>query len=172
MQDKISWSYATILSLISGGASFFIFFFVEIIRGDILKDTLDSGYQLEQYFNINIIIWTGILAVFGISLLINIVALQKYALGPKIASNIGAMIYTFIVLFMISSLSVIIVYSKEYSQLDLGTQISLSVQFFSLFSIYILPYPTLFWFIALFIYHIILIIFIRFFYYEKRKIKR
>lgn len=166
---EVSWGYATMISIVSGLISFFIFFFVEIIRGDILKDTLNAEYQAEQYFNLNIIIWTGLLAIFGISFLTNVFVFRKYAFEPKVVSSVLAGVLTSLILFLISWVSIVSVYSEEYSQLDIWTQLRLSVQFYSLFSIYILPYPTLFWFLALLIYHIILTIFVGLFFYEKRK---
>jgi hypothetical protein len=148
---------------------YFIFLFIEVPLGDTLKDALDKDYQLERYLNINIIIFSGLIAIFGISIFINIVFLGNYKLWPKIFSNAVVLGLTLIVLFAISGISIITVYSSEYSQLDLATQIRASLNFYSFYSIYILSNPTWFWLIALLIYHSILIVFIKYFYVKKEK---
>ena len=146
---------------------YFIFLFIEVPLGDTLKDTLDAQYQLEQYFNINLIVFLGLFAILGISIFLNIIFLRQYALWPKILSNLSVLILTLVFLFAISGISIITTYSNEYSQLDLATQISASLNYYIFYSIYILPNPTWFWVIALIVFHSILIIFIKFFYVKK-----
>ena len=146
---------------------YFIFLFIEVPLGDTLKDTLDAQYQLEQYFNINLIVFLGLFVIFGISIFLNIIFLRQYALGPKIVSNLSVSILTLVLLYAISGISIITTYSNEYSQLNLAAQIRASVNFYSFYSIYILPNPTWFWVIALVIFHSILIIYIKIFYVKK-----
>jgi hypothetical protein len=148
---------------------YFIFLFIQIILGDTLKDALDKEYQLERYFNINVIIFSGLAAIFGISIFINVVFLGNYKLGPKLVSNLATAFLTLILLFALSGISIITTYSSEYSQLDLWGQIRASTNFYSFYSIYILANPTWFWLIALIIYHGILIVFIKYLYARKVK---
>jgi len=171
-QVVISWSYATIISLFSALVGYFVFLFIEIPMGDTLKDTLDAAYQLGQYFNINLIIFLGLIIIFAISFVLNILFLREYQLGPKLLSNFLVLILTCILLFVISGISVITKYSDTYSQLDLLAQIKASENYYSFFSIYILPNPTWFWFIALIMYNFILIIFIKFLYIKKKNVRR
>ena len=139
--------------------------------GDTLKDTLDAEYQLGQYFNINLIIFLGLIIIFAIGFALNILFLREYQLEPKIISNVLTLVLTCILLFAISGISVITKYSDTYSQLDLLAQIKASENYYSFYSIYILPNPTWIWFIALYIYNIILIFFIKFLYIKKKNVR-
>ena len=169
--ESLSWSYATIISLFSALIGYFVFLFIEVPFGDTLKDTLDAEYQLGMYFNINLIIFLGLVIIFTISFILNILFLREYQLGPKLLSNIMVLILTCILLFAISGISVITEYSDTYSQLDLLAQIKASENYYSFFSIYILPNPTWFWFIALIMYNFMLIIFIKFLYIKKKNVR-
>lgn len=169
VQEEISWSYATFVSIFMAMIGYFIFLFIEVLWGDTLKDTLDKDYQLEMYFNINIIIFSGLGLIFGISIFINVVFLGNYKLGPKLVSNLAAASLTLVLLFALSGISIITTYSSEYSQLDLVGQLRAGTNFYSFYSIYILANPTWFWLIALIIYHGILIVFIKYLYAKKVK---
>lgn len=169
VQISVSWSYAVFISLFSALVGYFVFLFIEVPLGDTLKDVLDVEYQLERYFNINLIIFLGLFAIFGISFGLNILFLKKYKLEPKIVSNFSVLILTCVVLFALSGISVITVYSSEYSQLDVGAQIGASLNYYNFYSIYILPNPAWFWLIALLIYHSILVVYIKFLYVKKIK---
>lgn len=169
VQLSVSWSYAIFVSLFSALVGYFIFLFVEVPLGDTLKDILDVEYQLGKYFNINLIIFLGLFAIFVISFGLNLLFLKNYKLGPKIVSNLSVLFLTCVVLFALSGISIITTYSSEYSQLDVASQISASLNYYSFYSIYILPNPTWFWLIALLIYHSILIVFIKLLYVKKTK---
>lgn len=169
VQEDISWSYSIFVSIFMAMVGYFIFLFIEVLWGDTLKDALDKDYQLERYFNINVIIFSGLGLIFGISIFINVVFLGNYKLGPKLVSNLSALVLTLVLLFTLSGISIITTYSSEYAQLDLGGQIRASTNFYSFYSIYILANPTWFWLIALIIYHGILIVFIKYLYARKVK---
>lgn len=169
VQEDISWSYAIFVSIFTAMIGYFVFLFIAVILGDTLKDALDKDYQLERYFNINIIIFSGLAAIFGISIFINVVFLRSYKLGPKLVSNLAVAVLTLVLLFALSGISVITTYSSEYSQLDLWGQLRASTNFYSFYSIYILTNPTWFWLIALIIFHGILIVFIKYLYAKKEK---
>lgn len=167
VQVGVSWSYAVFISLFSALVGYFVFLFIEVPVGDTLKDILDAEYQLGKYFNINLIIFLGLFLTFGISIGLNLLFLKDYKLGPKISSNLLVLFLTCIVLFALSGVSIITTYSSEYSQLDLFSQIKASLNYYSFYSIYILPNPAWFWIIALIIYHVILVVFIKFLYVKK-----
>jgi len=167
-----SWYQATILSLVFGLVSFFIFLFLEIIFGDTLKSTLDVDYQAEMYLNINIILYLGLIFVFISSSIVNIFTLRKYAFEPKLISNLFVLIFTCIILFFISWISIVIVYDDLYQELDTIGQINLAPNFYCLFSIYILPNPVYFWILGFIIYHLTLIIFIKLFFIKKPNIRK
>ncbi|MHA1327374.1 MAG: hypothetical protein ACTSRH_08635 [Promethearchaeota archaeon] len=167
MTNEITWSYSIVVVLFSCVTSYFVFLLVEVIWGDFLKDFLVTNYQLDHYFNINLILFIGLILIFLISLLINLLSLPRFTLTSRLIANIFSFAYTLLFLFFISWISIIIVYDKQYSQLDLITQINLSAYFFCIFAIYILPEPIWFWNIALFIYHAILIILIKLFLIRK-----
>jgi len=169
VQEDTSWSYAIFVSIFTAMIGYFIFLFIEVPWGDTLKDALDKDYQLERYFNINVIIFSGLAAIFGISIFVNVVFLGNYKLGPKLVSNLTAAGLTLVLLFALSGISIITTYSSEYSQLDLWGQIRASANFYSFYSIYILANPTWFWLIALIIYHGILVVFIKYLYVKKLK---
>ncbi|KKK44097.1 hypothetical protein LCGC14_0931840 [marine sediment metagenome] len=169
---EFSWYQATILSLVFGLVSFFIFLFLEIIFGDILKDILDAEYQAEMYFNINIILYLGLFFIFISSFIVNVFALRKYAFEPKFISNLFVLVFTGITLFFISWISIVIVYDELYNKLTIIGQIQLAPNFYSLFSIYILPNPVYFWILGFVIYHLFLIIFIKLFFIEKPNISK
>lgn len=169
---KISWYQATVLSLLFGLVSFFVFLFLEIIFGDILKDALDAEYQAEMYLNINIILYLGLFFVWLSSSIVNILTLRKYAFEPKFVSNLFVLTFTCIILFFVSWISIVIVYDDLYQELDIAGQIRLAPNFYCLFSIYILPNPVYFWILGFIIYHLILIIFIKFFFIKKPNIRK
>ena len=136
MVKGFSGYQATILSLVFGLVSFFVFLFLEIIFGDALKSTLDADYQAEMYLNINIILYLGLFFVFLSSSIVNILTLRKYAFEPKFISNLFAFIFTCIILFFISWISIVIVYDDLYHELDTIGQINLAPNFYCLFYIY------------------------------------
>jgi len=164
----LTWGHAISIGTISGLGTYFLFLFLEIIWGDMLKDVLISGMEQAEYFNINLILLIGLAFVFFISFLTNILILGNYTLGSRLLSNFFAIIYTIIILFFISWLSIIIIYKEQYSQLDLISQINLSTHFYCIFAVYVLSDPTMFWIIAIMIYHVIFIILIKLFLIKKR----
>jgi len=169
VQEEISWGYAIFISLFSALIGYFIFLFIEVPYGDTLKDILDQEFQSEQYLNINIIIFSGLLIILAISILLNLIFMRTYKLGPRLLSNVITLCLTLVILFALSGISIIIVYRETYSQLDLVTQIGASLNFYAFYAIYLLPNPTWFWMIALIIYHCFQIIFIKVFYVRKPK---
>ena len=169
---KFSWYQATILSLVFGLVSFFVFLFLEIIFGDTLKSILDVEYQAETYLNINMILYLGLFFVFLSSSIVNIFTLRKYAFEPKFISNLFTLVFTGIILFFISWISIVIDFADLYQELSIIGQINLAPNFYCLFSIYILPNPVYFWILGFVIYHLILIIFIKLFFIKKPNINK
>lgn len=174
MLNNLSWFQAIILSIIAFTTSFFIFLFLQVIWGDILKDTLSKNYQSGLYFNINVILIIGLIFVFLVSILINSFILRDYTLKSKFIANSFSLVLTFIILFGLSWLLIVIFYPDLYDDLNVGEKVKLSTYFFAIFSVYILPTPVLFWMIGLMIYHAILIIFIKVFFIKKsrRRLKK
>ena len=167
VRSDISWLQAVILSMISLTAGFFLFLFLQVIWGDILKETLTENYQSGIYFNINLIIIIGVIFVFVISILTNLFIFRDYTIQSKLISNVFALIITFIVLFFLSWICIVLFYPELYSDLSIMEKLRLSSYFFTIFAIYLLPSPVLFWQIGLLIYHLTLVIFIRFFFKKK-----
>ncbi len=169
---KISWFQAAIFSVISFIPSFFLFFLLEVIWGDIFKDTLSYENYKGRYFNLNLILITGLMFVFAISLLTNIFLFREHSYQSKLTANILTLILTIIILFFISWLLVVVVLSEFYNSLTVLEKINCSTYFFVLISIYLLPSPIWFWIISLITYHVILIIFIKYFFKSKKSIKK
>ena len=167
VRSDISWLQAIILSIISLTEGFFLFLFLQVIWGDVLKDMLTENYQSGIYFNINLIIIIGVIFVFVISILTNLFIFRDYTLQSKLISNIFALIITFIGLFFLSWICIVLFYPELYSDLSIMEKLRLSSYFFAIFAIYLLPSPVLFWQLGLLIYHLTLIIFIRFFFKKK-----
>lgn len=168
-----TWPQAILFSFFTGLVSFFVFLFLEVIFGDILKDTLDAEYQAEMYFNINLILYLGLGFVFFVSWFINFITLRKsYISETIIVSNIIVLIFVGVILFFISWISILVEYSDLYQQLMIYEQIKLTPHFYSLFSIYILPNPVFFWILGFVIYHSLLIIFIKIFFVKKKFIRK
>ena len=172
MGKGFSWYQATILSLVFGLVSFFVFLFLEIIFGDTLKDILDADYQAEMYFNINVILYLGLFFVYLSSSIVNIITLRKYVFEPKLISNLFGLIFTCVILFFISWISIVIVFADLYQKLTIIGQINLAPNFYCLFSIYILPNPVYFWILGFVIYHLFLIFFIKLFFIKKPNISK
>ena len=164
-----SWNQATFLSFVFGLGSFFVFYFLEIIFGDTLKNVLDAEYQAEMYLNINIILYLGLFFIFLSSSIVNIFTLRKYVFEPKFVSNLFSLIYTYIILFFISWISILIVYSDFYGALTLTDQVNLIINCYCFISIYILPNPFYFWGLGFIIYHSVLIIFIKKWFFKRSK---
>lgn len=167
LDKELSWYQSAILSVVFGLVSFFVFLFSEIIFGDTLKSTLDADYQAGMYVNINIIIFLGLFFLYLSSSIVNIFTLRKYVFEPKLISNLFALIFTCIILFFISWISIVLVYIDLYNELSIIEQLKVAPNFYCLFSIYILPNPVYFWILGFIIYHLILIIFIKLFFIKK-----
>ena len=169
---KISWFQATIFSVISFIPSFFLFFLLEIIWGDIFKETLSYENYKGRYFNLNLILITGLMFVFAISLLTNIFLFREHSYQSKLMSNVLTLILTVIILFFMSWLLVVVILSEFYNSLTILEKINCSTYFFVLIAIYLLPSPIWFWIISLITYHVILIFFIKYFFKSKKSIKK
>lgn len=140
-----------------------------MIWGDVLKEVLVKGYEGDQYFNINVILLIGLFFIVLSSLLVNILIFPNYTLKSKSFSNLYTLLITTIILFFVSWILIVLFYSDLYQELDLLGQIKLSVYFYAIVAIYLLPNPVIFWIIALIIYHVILVFFIKFFFIEYPK---
>lgn len=163
----ISWIQATTMSVIAWSLSFFSFLLIQVIFGDILSEILIKEYESMKYFNINFILYLGLFFMLIISFSSNWLLFREYSANSKLIINIFTLFITIIILFFISWLSIVIRYPELYFNLSILEKMQLSLYFFALFSIYILPNPVLFWQVALIIYHLILIIFLKFFLMKK-----
>lgn len=169
---KIEWKLAILISGISGMVSLILFILTEIIWGDVLKDLLISGYEANFYSIINLILTLGLLIVFGVSFLTNIIIYRKFTKASKIIANSLTLVITLIVLFFIAWISVILLFAEQYQNISIWQKFSMMFIFFAYFGTYVLPNPVWFWIVGLIIYHIILIIFIRLFFTKKQRIRR
>ena len=167
-RDRISWATAILLSVISSILSFVIFMFLQVIEGDIIKDTMKENYENGLYFNVSILLLLGILLIFVSNIIIQIVIYRKkYLLEPRLVSNAFTIIITFILLLFISWSSILFFY-PEFSNKDFIDQVKQIGNLFSIFSIYIFPGgPPGFWILTNIIYNLILIIFIKKLYIRK-----
>lgn len=163
----MGWVEAILLSAISSVVSFIVFLLLEVFWGDTLKDTLDASYQSGAYVNINLIIWIGLMFVFGTSFIVNLILYRDFTIKSKLYANLFSIIITGIILFFVSWILIIVNFSEGYTKLTLTEEIRLVPYHFALVSIYILPNPVWFWLIALILYHVILIFFIRFYFKPK-----
>lgn len=176
MYEKLEWKLAFMFVVISFIISLITFLLSEIIWGDVLKSILSDSYKKHEYTNINIIIIVGLGFIFGISMITNIVIFREYTAKSKVMINLYALIFTILILFFIASISVMIIFAHLYAGLALYEKLMISWLFFAYFSVYILPSPIIFWIIGLIIYHVILLILMRYLlvrkYYKEYKFNK
>ena len=169
---KIEWKLAFLISGVSAIISLILFILTEIIWGDVLKDVLISGYEQNYYSNINLILILGLLIIFGVSFLTNVIIYRKFTKTSKIIANALTLVITLILMFFIAWISVILLFADQYQNISIWQKFSMMFIFFAYFGIYVLSNPVWFWILGLIIYHIILIILIRLFFIKKRGIRR
>jgi len=165
----ISWVHASAMSLIAAIVSFFVFLLTQVIFGDVLSGILITDYESLKYININLILLTGLTFMLVVSFLLNTALFKEYSPISKLKVNIYALILTFIILFFTSWMAIVISYPELYFNLMASEQARLSLYFFTIFSIYVLPSPVYFWQVALVIYHAFLIVFMKLFLEKKPK---
>lgn len=168
---KIEWKLAILISGVSAIISLVLFILTEIIWGDILKDFLVSGYETNFYSIINLVLILGLLIIFGVSFLTNIIIYRKFTNTSKIIANALTLVITLIFMFFIAWISIIILFAEQYQSISILQKFSMMFIFFAYFGIYVLSSPIWFWILGLIIYHSILIIFIRLFFVKKQRIK-
>ena len=171
MIDKLEWKQAFGLITISLVVSFIAFLMSEIIWGDLLKSSLSSDYKRHQYSNINLILILGLGFIFLNSIIVNLSIFREYTEKSKVKCNLIAFLLTFVILYAISSVSIIIIFAKQYAGLNIIQKMRISWLFFSYFSVYVLPTPILFWIMALVIFHVILLFLIKAFLVRKISFK-
>jgi hypothetical protein len=159
--SDISWGRSILYSFIPGVVSFSFFILIEVIWGDLLGNYLSTLYESEEYLFSTLILWIGIAFVVVISLVANVRAFENYRLGPRITANIFTIIATLIILLIFSWVSIVLIYTDMYLELDLLGTLRLFPLFYTYFAIYVLPNPVWFWVLTFAIYHLILVIFIK-----------
>lgn len=151
-----------LISFISFIVAFPGFLVYEVIWGDTLKDMLDPNALGHPYSLINLILYIGLFAVFGVSIMVNLFIYRSYTFKSKLVANLIAFIITVVVLFTISFMYMFVLFPSLRIYHILG----LFPYYFFYFSVYVLPNPVSFWYIAIIIYHCCLILTIRMFYLQ------
>ena len=172
MSKETSWTKAIMIGLISSILALIVFLLYQVFMADILLAVMISEYEAGVYLNSNIILFVGLLLILTLSLMINLFFIRNYTLTTRIIGNLLVFGLTLLILFAYSWISIILVYNEQYQSLTFPEQIRLIPYFFIIVSIYILPSPIIFWIIGLVIYHLFLIIFIKFFYMEKKPVRK
>lgn len=172
VRRKIEWKAAALISGMSAIFSLIVFILSEIVWGDVLKDSLRTGYQNYHYSTINFVLVLGLLIVFGVSFLTNILIYRNFTISSKLIANSLALVITIILLFFISWNSTILLFADQYQNISFLEKMSMIFIFFAYFGVYVLPNPVWFWIIGLIVYHVILIVFIRIFFTRKIRTKR
>lgn len=172
MPKETTWVKAITLSLISSILALVIFLLYQVIMADALLSIITSEYEAGLYLNSNLVLFTGLMLILISSLLINLVFMRKYTLMTRILANVFVSIITLLILLAYSWISITLVYSEQYQTLTLLEQVRLIPYFYIILSAYILPSPVLFWILGLIVYHMILIIFIKYFYVEKKLVSK
>ena len=172
MIKETSWVKAIMIGLISSILSLVVFLLYQVFMADILLAVMTSEYEAGVYLNSNIILFVGLLLILTLSLMINLFFIRNYTLNTRIIGNLLVFALTYLILFVYSWISIILVYDEGYQSLTSTEQFRLIPYFFIITSIYILPSPIIFWIVGLVIYHLLLIIFIKFFYMEKKPVRR
>lgn len=170
MSKETSWIKAIMIGLISSILSLIVFLLYQVFMADILLAVITAEYEAGVYFNSNIILFVGLFLILTLSMVINLFFIRNYSLNTRIIGNLLVFALTLIILFVFAWISIILVYNEQYQALTLEEQFRLIPYFFVIVSIYILPSPIIFWIVGLVIYHILLILFIKFFYMEKKPV--
>jgi hypothetical protein len=170
VEAKVEWNkvvgYCVILLIVS----FALFYFVQIIFGDILHSTLISNERTGNYTVINFVLLLGLFFVFSVSIIANLFLLKDYTLLSKIFTNLIAFISTFVFLYFLAFISVLSIYGNDYLELNFIDKMFNLPLFLAYFAIYVLDLPLQLWLIALLIYSIIVSICLRYIAQEKYKI--
>jgi len=170
VEPKIGWNKVVGYSIILFIVSFALFYFTQIIFGDIIHSTLASNERTGKYTTINFVLLLGLFFVFMVSIIANLFLLRDYTFLSKVFVNLIAFSITFILLYIIAFISVLIVYGEEYLKLNFIDKLLNLPLFFAYFAIYILSLPIQLWLIALLIYSIIVTICLRYMAQYKYKI--
>lgn len=166
----MSWTYAILLGLISSIVSYIVFLLLEVFLADILKENLRTDINNNIYSNVSIILITGILFIFISNFIVNLLYTQ-FVFEPKLIANLISFGLSFLLIYLISWISILIKY-PTFSSKNILEQFLNSDTFFPIFSIYILQAPILFWVLTNIIYNLILIVNMRFFYIDKKKVRK
>lgn len=171
MYREVETKEIFVLVVISLIISVIVFMLTEVIWGDLFRTYLRSSYKQHLYTNINLILITGLGIMFGVSIIVNLLIFRDYTVESKFKVNLLAFIITFLILYAISSISIIIIYAEQYSGLSVVQKMSISWLFLAYYSVYILPTPVMFWFLGLIIFHGVLFILMRFLLVKNMRIK-
>lgn len=168
MEVEITWKKSILISGVGLIISFILFLLVQIIWGDVLKDLFEGGNKLTSYTTINIIVYAGIFSILGISLLVSLIMFQELDFYTKLVANLLTIVITVIILFIISGIGMIVLFSNQST-----IQILFYILFwFALFSAYMLPNPVVFWYLAIIIYFSVLVFMNKLFVIQKFNLKK
>ena len=164
---RISWGGALLLSLISGLLTFIAFLVYQVIFGDILHDALlPFFFQVIYYTIINFVLIIGLLIMMGLIILINLFIYRGYTFKSKITANLLAFAVTIVSLFIIGFVSMYFIFPDLTTLQIFG----LFAYYFVFYSVYVLPSPVYFWYLALIIDVCCLVILYKMFLIPKNKI--
>jgi len=150
--------------------AFIVFLMTQVIWGEMLREALiPRGLTpQEAYIVIGGILWIGLAFLFGASLISGLFIFHKqYYKKPIMMAALLAWVVALILLVIISYLGMAILYKGLWSRLTIVEELQLIGYYYIFFSVYVLGNPVIFWYIALGIYHVALIIFIKLI-YKKR----
>jgi hypothetical protein len=170
IEPKLGWKKVAGYCIILLIVSFALFYFTQIIFGDIIHSTLESNESTGNYTTINFILLLGLFFVFSVSIIANLFLLRDYTFLSKIFVNLIAFSITFVLLYIVAFISVLIAYGDEYLRLNFVDKVLNLPLFLSYFAIYILGSPVQLWLIALLSYSIIVSICLRYMAQYKYKI--
>lgn len=167
---KIGWNkvvgYAILLFIVN----FALFYFAQIIFGDLIHSALESHENTGNYTVINFIFLLGLLFVFIISIISNLGLLKDHTFASKLFVNLVAFVITIILLYLVAFIAVLVVYGEDYMQLNFIDKLLNLPLFFTYFGIYILGSPIQLWLISLLIYSFIVPLLLRYLAQYKYKI--
>lgn len=170
---RATWKESISISLVCMIVAFILFLMTQIIWGEVLKDAL-AGHRTgisaqEAYGIIGGVLWIGIGAILGASILTGLLLFHKqYKKQPILVAATLSLVLTLMIMLIISYISMVLMYPSLWANLSIAEEIRLIGLYYVFFSIYVLGNPVLFWYITLFIFHTVLIVFIKITYKKKR----
>lgn len=150
----MTWKGAFLLSLTSFIIAFPCFLVYEVIWGDMVKDILIPSFYLEAYTRIDIALFLGFLIVLAVCIVVNLILYRQYSFSSKLRANLYATLITILLLYAISFAFMFYLFPDTSIFLIL----IMFPYYLVYFSVYVLQTPILFWFLAMIIYHVSLVV--------------